>query len=297
MLRLKYIVIYLLIYISTPFAQINLNYGSTVYPLTFRPAESEQDLCLPVSGKFTLFHFMFAKEKNIKVIDYLSCLQSFSTEILIHHILSEGTKDTGSVHLPLLKPMHPDQLQPLWEIYLNTKENPILLVDRNCKVVFCGILDSPENFNQILERLGIDFSLQQNVTFESFLTEYATLLQFKTGRTIDEQSYVKSKNSKIVLLYRSFCVPCGEDLLIKEILKYRNSVRPKTLDYICIFRRIGEKENLQLDEILESSDPDFMHIYEAQKPNPAIERFFLKGNPLLLIFDAEIGRASCRERV
>jgi len=230
---------------------------------------------------------MFSKEKNTKVIDYLSCLQTFSNEISIYHILPEGTRDTVSDHLPLLKPMQSEYLQPLWEMYLNTKENPILLIEKHCKVVFCGILDSPENFNQILERHGIDFSVQQKVTLASFLTEYATLLEFKTGRTIDDQSYVKSNNSKIVLLYRSFCVPCGEDLLIKEILKYRKSVSSKTLDYICIFRRLGEKENLQLDEILANSDPDFMHIYEAQKPNPAIDKFFLKGNPLLLIFDAE----------
>jgi hypothetical protein len=285
MKTIKHTLLNLFMMVLSATAQLSLTYSSKIEPIRFINASNGREISLPQPGKLTLFHFAFAKLTDAKADDYLSSLKNISKELAIYRITINEIIESRHDAPQVLMPEHSEQLQPIWEIFLNTKENPILLIDKSCKVAFCGALESPESFNQILERLGVDLSLPQNVTLANILTEYETLVQFKTGDRINHQTFLHSNNTKIVFLYRSFCVPCGEDLLIKEILEYGKTARQRALDYVLIFRRLDAKANQQLDEILRSSDPSFMHMYEAQKREPVMERFFLNGNPVLLIFN------------
>jgi hypothetical protein len=288
-MKIKIILLFLFIRSQAPgsCAQIQLGFGSFVAPTFFNAKSGSLQLRLPEKGTITLFYFPFSKTVDVMAADYLHSLTDVAKQLNIYQIVIDTVSGSADSELTVLMPTDKNFLQPFWEKYLAIRENLFLLMDREQKVVFYGPLSAPEKFNQILERLGLDLSLPEPVTLEKIISNYAALKRIKTGTTIDYQDVLNSRKPKILFFYRSLCAPCGEDLLIKEVLNTLQKQNPAAMDVMLVFRNLNEDNRILLNSLAQNTGSHQDYFYEAQKLEPNIERFFLNGNPLLLYFNAD----------
>lgn len=270
-------------------AQPLFSYNERLDRGAFFSTNDNSKIEIPEAGKINILYFYFTNDYITQECDYLCALQNLfpHRQLVIYQVLLTRDNFTSSSELTSVAPENVDSFQKAWERYLLVNRNIILLVDKSSLIKFFGEMEKPENFNQILERCGLDFSLPMHLTLKEICTQYAKLVQLQDGKENPLSSLIKSDKPKLLFLYRSLCVPCGEDILIKDLLNFSRRHTQIPIEIIFIFRKLKDANINILNNILQTKQCDNYYFYEAQNITPTMERFFVKGNPFLMYFSKD----------
>lgn len=266
--------------------ELSFTYDSILDRTTFlQLREQGKSRLLPEKGKITLFYFQFVSEKHPSDISYLSTLQHGlkGGKLDVYRILLDPAVIPPSPGLRDLAPAQPELFQPLWEHHLLANQNLVLLTDESQRVKYCGELASPDKFSQILKRMGVDFSLPPITTLDIITDEYVDLALVKNGQSVNVNKLLAIPRLKLFVFYRSLCMPCGEQLLIKELLDVLGTLENDTIDTFLVFRSIPSSAELQ--PLFQDLRMNNLTLMTAANIEPELEKFFLNGNPFLALFN------------
>lgn len=265
------------------------SYGDKIPRSPFLILGKNKSVLLPEQRKNSIFYFSLLERKttsDTKDNDYFSTVyHSFAkTDISIYQVLLDSLQ-TGNIEtLPSAIPLQSEIYQPVWDAFLRIKSNLVLLLD-SCQIVrYFGEPPPFDDFSQLLERLGLDFSMPVNIAPDWILRQNI-LVAFDKNKDYTPSSSNINRNI-LFIFYRSICKPCGEDLLLKELndLFLKNAL---PIDVFLIFQKSILFDKINYEKIL--SELNFKYVIPSSNtdPPPSFYKLFLHGNPFLVLFSQD----------
>ncbi|MBN1560435.1 hypothetical protein JW998_09305 [candidate division KSB1 bacterium] len=153
------------------------------------------------------------------------------------------------------------------------------------EVKYVGPLGSPEKFSSILRRLGLDFSLHQP-DLAALLSGDLKIMNAFTDRQLTYSDLQMDNAVKIFLFYRSLCMPCGEETFISELFELIKINSGWNVSLYLLFRHSDRREmDLVRNALSQCESLDCIYVVENR--TPAMERYFLAGNPCIAVFSPD----------
>ena len=255
-------------------------YDSQIPSLPFTVLGSRAVCELPVKDKVTLFYFEYSPQQS--KVDFLLALTNCIPQhrLSVYAVVLDSVKESGHGLVTVIP--NTDFFEPIKQMAAFSRADIVLLIDQERRLKYAGPIGSFQKFMSILQKLGLDLSIDQP-DVDILVARAAKLRNVHTQRILTRSEFDRDGGCKIILFYRSLCLPCGEQTLLRQIYDLVQSHSEWELSMYLVFR------NFDADK-MENILGDFFYYentYIPKQISPELERYFMSGNPYIVVFSPE----------
>ena len=135
----------------------------------------------------------------------------------------------------------------------------------------------------MLAREGIDFSISAQTNLNRIMKNKDSFRIISAPLSNDADDLINSHKMKFLVFYRSLCNICGEVLQLEELLSFFKDDLAESLELAIILRDMRDYNDLH--KLIDSLPTKAGYFFNAEDVHPELDRFFLGGNPLFVLFD------------